>query len=160
MCLWVDADSFPRQARHYIQQTAIQHKIKLVYVANKRIPFDFDSPLFSAVIQPSEKNAADNYIFDNCNENDIVFTRDIEFAKRLSDKKITALNDRGAIFDTKTLAKMLKEKALSEQMELLGLHTGKSRHHYGRQELEAFIKTFNTVLEQTPINGFPSSYPC
>ncbi len=146
--IWIDADSCPVRVRDLILRTAVKKQLNVIFVANKPIPFTIKSPLFEMHIEPQIKDAADNYIVENCASNDIVITRDMLLADRLVQKQIVTLNDRGIKFDKRTVEKMLKERELSLNMELLGLHTGKMRYSYGNKEFSAFEKCFSQALSE------------
>ena len=145
-CIWVDADSFPSLAREKLQSQALNQGLRLIFVANRNIPFDTESPLFSMKICPAQKDAADTYISEHCSRLDIVATRDILFAKRLVQQGITCINDRGVCFDSSKLEKMLREKALSEQMQALGLHSSGKYDTYGQKEAGAFARCLDREI--------------
>ncbi len=143
--IWVDADSFPAKARDLLLKTAIQHNMYVIYVANHDIPFRISSPLFEMQVCPSSPGAADDRIVENCKQGDIVATRDIPLAARLVEKGIDVINDRGIHYDKRTVEKRLKERELSMQMEVLGLHSGYRHEGYGSKELEAFAKCLSSL---------------
>lgn len=144
--IWVDADSFPAQARDLLLKTAGGKGLRVIYVANHDIPFSLSNPLFEMRICPKMSGAADDCIADGCVPGDIAATRDIPLAARLVDRGVHVINDRGVYYDRRTVEKRLKERELSLQMEALGLHTGHSREGYGGRELDAFGKCLHALL--------------
>ncbi len=144
--IWVDADSFPVKARDLLLKVAASKGLPVIYVANHDIAFGIQSPLFEMLVCPPTPGAADDCIADGCTPGDIVATRDIPLAARLVEKGICVINDRGVRYDKRTVEKRLKERALSMQMEALGLHKGHSHESYGGKELEAFSKCLHSVL--------------
>ena len=144
--IWVDADSFPTKARDFLLQAAARKAIPVTYVANHDIPFSTSSPLFTMELCPATPGAADDRIVESCVEGDIVLTRDIPLAARLVEKGICVANDRGTVFDRQSVTRRLKERELSMQMEVLGLHSGYRSEGYGAKELGAFKSSLLSLL--------------
>ena len=44
--IFVDADSCEKNAREFILNTAVKKNLKVIFAANKNIPFSFSNPLF------------------------------------------------------------------------------------------------------------------
>lgn len=146
--IWVDADSCPAVVRKLILKNAQTHKVPVIFVANRPIPFDFESPLFTMVVCPKESGAADDYIFSNSSENDFAVTRDLPLAKRLLDKCLVVMNDRGVLFDQRNLKSMLEERELSMQMAALGIRTGGTDGGFGKKEIQKFADLFCGLLRK------------
>ena len=87
--VWIDADSCPKLVREFVLKYAENKNLSVIFVANKEIPCSKTN--FKMIICPQEQDAADNYIVNNVQENDLVITRDIPLAARLVDKSITKL---------------------------------------------------------------------
>lgn len=143
--IWVDADSCHSKAKDVILNTAIKYSIPVNYVANRNIPFSMENILFKMIICQSEKDAADTYILEHCNENDIIITRDLPLAKKLIEKNKTVINDRGIIFTQRILEKMLRERELSMQMAALGIRNGKF-NTYSKEDLQNFSETITQII--------------
>ena len=145
--IWVDADSCPSPAKNIILKAASKNSLQVTYAANRDIPFSIQSPLFNMVICPKEEGAADDYIVANVAPDDIVVTRDIPLAKRLVQKNIKVMNDRGTLFDEKNVEEMLKQRELNMMMNAIGVHTGGRWNSYGKKETYDFAVTFDRVLQ-------------
>ena len=146
--IWIDADSCPAQARDIVLKAAAKEELLVTYAANRPLAFSLQNPLFTMHVCPSTPGAADDYIVEHASEWDIVITRDIPLAARLVEKNICVINDRGIRFDKDNIAKRLKERELSMQMEALGLHKGKGHIPYGGKEIKAFNECFQRVLAE------------
>jgi len=146
--IWIDADSCPAGVKNIVLKAAIRLNLLVTYAANRNIPFSIQSPLFNMVICPKTEGSADDYIFNQTEENDLVITRDIPLAQRLITKKVTVLNDRGLLFDEKNVQEMLKQRELNMMMNAIGVHTGGRWDSYGQKELSAFAQCFDKVLSQ------------
>lgn len=138
-CVWIDADSFPVKAKKFTVDQCASKGVKVNFVANHEIKISGKSS--SLIVCQKEKNAADDYIFSHCSENDIVLTRDILFAERLVKKEITVLNDRGTSFTKDNIQDRLKEREFSLNLAEIGLGGGKD-NYYGEKELKKFSSTF------------------
>lgn len=146
MHIWVDADSFPAPAKRTLLKAAKRLNIRLTYVANRPIPFAIQSPLFEMYVCPKTEGAADDYIAENATKEDLVATRDIPLAKRLVEKEITTINDRGILFNKDNVESMLKEREASIQWAQLGISNGKSKTGYGKKEAYDFACCMDKIL--------------
>lgn len=140
--IFVDADSCPSQAKNIVLRAGIRRNLNIVYVANRKIPFSMESPLFKMVVVENKEGAADDYIVENVTDKDLVITRDIPLAKRLIDKNVITINDRGTYFDRENVERMLRQRELSMQMAALGLHTGMSYSTYSNKDVQKFASCF------------------
>ncbi len=143
--VWVDADSFPTKAREFLVSHACSKNVSVKFVANHQIK-SCESKV-EMIICDKEKNAADDYIFDNSGENDIVVTRDIPFAARLVQKNITVMNDRGLLFTKDNIEDKLREREFSLNMAEIGLGGNKS-NIYGPKELRKFSTLFEQEIQK------------
>ncbi|MBR6080851.1 MAG: DUF188 domain-containing protein [Treponema sp.] len=144
----MDADSCPSLVRKIILKTAASNSVPVVFVANRKIPFDFENKLFSMVVCPKKSGAADDYICNNIEENDIAVTRDLPLADRLLKKSISVMNDRGILFDRKTLDYMLEERELSMQMQTLGIRNGSDSGGFSRDDVKKFADCFCPMVRK------------
>ena len=99
------------------------------------------------IICNQEKDAADNYIFSNVQENDLVITRDIVFADRLVEKNIACINDRGTIFTKDNIKPLLSTRDFDLSLAQMGL----VKHYnegYDKKKFAAFANSFDKVIHQ------------
>ncbi|MGL4982594.1 MAG: YaiI/YqxD family protein [Treponemataceae bacterium] len=142
--IWIDADSCPTPIKDLIIRFAKRLSIPCIFVANRNIPFE-KNKLFSMVICDDAANAADLYIVDNADKNDIVITRDIPFAALLVEKGIVTLNDRGTIFDQRNIQEKLSMRNLNMQLVESGIAFSKTSQ-LGKKECNKFANAFDRVL--------------
>lgn len=142
--VWVDADSFPVEARSFAVSHASSKMVPLVFVANHEIKSE---KTVRMILCKKEKDAADNYILSHCGNNDIVLTRDIVFAARLLEKEIKVMNDRGFVFTKDNIADKLREREFSLNMAEIGLG-GRKENYYGEKEFKKFSTVFSEELQK------------
>ena len=143
--IWVDADSCPLKVRNHTVDYAAKKGISVFFVANKQIECQSKNT-FKMIITDSQKDAADNYIFENAAaETDIVITRDIVFAERLLSKGVHAINDRGTEFTKEIIKERLSERDFNLQLVQMGL--SKPYHEgYDQKKFEKFANCLDRVV--------------
>lgn len=142
--IWIDADSCPTLVRNHVVKMGNRLNCKVYFVANKVIPCNQDGQ-FQMIICKEEKDSADNYIFDHVAASDLVITRDIVFAKRLIEKNICTINDRGRIFDKNNIKELLSTRDFDLQLANIGL----VKHYnegYDKKKFAAFANSFDKVI--------------
>jgi hypothetical protein len=150
--VWLDADSFPQKAREFLLESTLSKKIPVIFVANHEIKILPKYKNAKMLICEKGANSADNYIFDNCTDYDIVLTRDIPFAARLVEKKILVMNDRGIVFNKENIEDKLREREFSLNMAEIGLGFGKG-NYWGDKELKKFSRTFEEKVQENIISA-------
>ena len=145
LTIWVDADSCPSLVRNHTVKMGNKLGIKVVFAANKKISCDTGN--FEMVVCPEEKDAADNYIFENCRPGDLVITRDIVFADRLVEKGICCINDRGTEFTREMIKERLSTRDFDLQLAEIGLvkhfHEG-----YDKKKFADFANSFDRIIHR------------
>ncbi|MBP3561772.1 MAG: DUF188 domain-containing protein [Treponema sp.] len=143
MTIWIDADSCPKLVREFVLKYAENKKLSVIFVANKEIPSSKSN--FKMIICPQEQDAADDYIVNNVQENDLVITRDIPLAVRLVDKSITTINDRGTSFTKDNIKQKLSDRDFDLQLAQIGLG-GFKPNTYDKKLLTKFINCFDREI--------------
>ena len=143
--IWIDADSFPKKAREFVEEYAFSKNVSINFVANHEIKSK--NPKIKMIVCEKNRNSADNLIFESTEENDIVLTRDIPFAARLVEKKICVMNDRGIIFNEENIIDKLREREFSLNLSEIGLGENKG-NYYGEKEFKKFSKIFEDELQK------------
>lgn len=144
--IWIDADSCPLLVRNHVVKMASKLSCTVYFVANKEIKCEEPFP-YKMIICEEKKDAADNYIFDNVKEKDLVITRDIVFADRLVDKNICTINDRGTIFTKENIKELLSSRDFDLQLANIGL----VKHYnegYDKKKFANFANSFDKVIHK------------
>jgi uncharacterized protein YaiI (UPF0178 family) len=144
MILWIDADSCPRQVRDLICRAGIRLGIPVYFVANHKIPFE-PNPLCKMILAATTADAADDYIVEHADGSDLVITRDIPFAKRLVDKKIRVINDRGTVYTEININERLSLRNLMMDLYNNGIAPEKTGQ-FGKKELQDFANALDREI--------------
>ncbi len=144
MILWIDADSCPRPVRDLVCRASDRLGLPLYFVANRKIPGP-DSPLFRMIIADAEADAADDYIVENATGSDLVVTRDIPLAKRLVDRGISVINDRGVAYTIKNIDERLSMRNFMLELYNNGISPERTGV-FGRKELQEFANALDREI--------------
>jgi len=119
--IFVDADGCPvkDEACHVARRCGL--KLTLVANAWMRIA---DDPTVSLVIVSDGFDAADDWIVEHVNANDIVVTTDIPLAARCIEKKARVLSAKGHVFTEASIGGALANREFSSQMREHGMMSG------------------------------------
>ncbi|GHV94932.1 UPF0178 protein [Spirochaetia bacterium] len=144
MKIFVDADSCPRDARELALRSAEKRGIQAVFAANRPIPGISGS---NAVMEicPAGENAADDRIVELAQSGDLVITRDIPLAKRLVERDIAAIDDRGRTFTRENIGELLSLRNFMVGLAENGLGIERSGS-YSKKELKTFADSLDRIL--------------
>ena len=150
--IWIDADSCPSLVRNHVVKMGTKLLLEVFFVANKNIPCSLptlEKASLKMIICNAGKDEADNYIYDNVKENDLVITRDIVFADRLVARDICVINDRGTEFTKEIIKERLSTRNFDLQLAEMGLvkhfHEGYDKKKFG-QFANCFDKTIHKLI--------------
>jgi len=166
--IWADADSMPVAIRSIISRrctaAADENKIRAVFVSNKPVPMPSGKYIKAVIVgkaaasilgnhsnddsgsEPGPDNA-DDYIMLKAVHGDIVITRDIPLAKKLVEKGIMVINDRGAIWTMDTIKERNSIRDHITDLRKLGLAPGMDKaKNFGPKEVKAFADAFDKAV--------------
>ena len=78
--IWLDADATPRDVKDIVFRAAHRLAVKIVVVANQRVPIPPGHTMISAVRVEGGPDAADRYIAESAAAGDVAITSDIPLA--------------------------------------------------------------------------------
>jgi uncharacterized protein len=142
MKILVDADSCPKQARDLVLRRAVKLNIRAIFAANRQIP---DAAGAQMEICPNGENAADDRIAELSESGDIVVTRDVPLAKRLVEKGVNVLDDRGRIFTKNNINELLSLRNFTVGLAENGMEFERTAT-YGKKELKTFADSFDRII--------------
>ncbi|MCL2809016.1 MAG: DUF188 domain-containing protein [Treponema sp.] len=142
MKILVDADSCPKAARELVLRRAEKLGIKVIFAANRPIPITE-----SAVMEicSSHENSADDRIVELAEENDIAITRDVPLAKRLVEKKVYVIDDRGRVFTSNNINELLSLRNFTVGLAENGMEIVRISN-YNKKDFKTFADSFDRLL--------------
>jgi uncharacterized protein YaiI (UPF0178 family) len=129
-------------ARELVQRRAGKLRLRVLFVANREIPHSADVEM---IICPNGDNSADDRIAELAETGDLAITRDVPLAKRLVDKSISVINDRGRVFTKENINELLSIRNFMTGLTDNGLETERTAN-YGKKELKVFADSLDKVL--------------
>jgi uncharacterized protein YaiI (UPF0178 family) len=144
MKILVDADSCPKDARELTLRTAERRGIQAVFAANRPIP-GIDGKHVTMEICPPGENSADDRIVTLAQAGDLAVTRDLALAKRLLEKDVVVVDDRGRVFTRDNINELLSLRDFVVGLAENGLGVERTAS-YGKKERKAFADSLDRQL--------------
>ena len=115
--IYIDADACPVKDETY--KVAARYKLKVYVVANQRISTPQDE-LIESVVVKGAFDAADDWIVEHAQKNDIVITADILLAERCVKKQAKALGHKGLEFTEDNVGSAVANRELMQNLRQMG----------------------------------------
>jgi uncharacterized protein YaiI (UPF0178 family) len=144
MKILVDADSCPRDARELTLRTVRRRGIQAVFAANRPIP-GIEGPHITMEICPPGDNAADNRLVELAEPGDLAISRDLALAKRLLEKNVAVIDDRGRVFSSDTINELLSLRDFVVGLAENGMGMERTAN-YGPKDRKTFADTLDRQL--------------
>ena len=144
MTIFVDADSCPKEARELVLHRAGRRGLRAVFAANRPLPGISGAGITMELCPPGD-NSADNRITELAAPGDLAISRDVPLAKRLVEKGVAVLDDRGRIFTKENIGELLSLRNFMVDLAENGMEIERSAH-YGKKELKTFADSFDRLL--------------
>ena len=144
MRIWIDADACPRLARDLVVKFALKRNHSVVMVAGQaqaKPPF----ACVQLIVVPSGPDAADDYIVEHAQADELVICSDIPLADRLVKNSVAVLDPRGHEFNEKNMGDRLAMRNLFTELRDTGQMTGGPRG-YSEQDKQAFANGLDRIL--------------
>ena len=144
MRVWIDADACPRLARDQVIKFALKRKLSVILVAGQAQL----RPNFACVqliVVPSGPDAADDYIVEHAQANELVICSDIPLADRLIKKQAVALDPRGSEFTEYNMGDRLAMRNLFTDLRDQGQMSG-GQKAYDERDKQAFSNSLDRIL--------------
>ena len=119
--IYIDADGCAVKSEIY--KVAARYKLKVLVVANKSLNVPFDENIEMVVVS-GNFDAADDWIADHIQADDIAITADILLANRILKKKARALGPKGKEFTEDSIGSALATRELMANLRHMGQVTG------------------------------------
>jgi uncharacterized protein YaiI (UPF0178 family) len=140
----VDADACP--VKDEIVKVAARHGLVVTFVANSGLRPSRD-PMVRNVIVSAGFDAADDWIAQNADADDIVVTADIPLAARALEKGALVVGPTGRTFTTETIGAALAMRDLNRHLR----ETGESKGYnaaFAARDRSAFLQSLDRLARQ------------
>jgi len=119
--IFVDADACP--VKQEVYRVAKRYELNVTLVSNSwmRAP---PEDRINLIVVDGRLDAADDWIVEHVDENDIVISGDIPLASRCLDKGALVLGPSGRVFTDESIGEALATRELLSQLRELGTVTG------------------------------------
>jgi len=144
MKILVDADSCPRDARELTLNTVKRRGIRAIFAANRPIPGIGGDHVAMEICPPGD-NAADNRIVELAEPGDLAISRDLALAKRLLEKNVAVIDDRGRVFSRDSINELLSMRDFVVGLAENGMGVERTAN-YGKKERKAFADSLDRQL--------------
>lgn len=151
--IWVDADACPVKAE--IIKVAERLGLVVTFVANSGLRPSRD-PMIRNVVVSGAFDAADDWIVENAEPNDIAITADVPLAARLVEKSVHVLGPTGRPFTAQTIGMALAMRNLKQDLREAGEIKGYNPGFSARDRsafLQALDQTVRRAIRQASESG-------
>ena len=142
MKILIDADSCPKPVRELVLRRAKKLKLRIIFAANRQIPQAVGAEM---EICPVKENSADDRMVEISEKGDLAITRDVPLAKRLVEKSVSVIDDRGRVFTADNINELLSMRNFKVGLADNGLETERTAN-YGKRELKTFADSLDRTL--------------
>jgi uncharacterized protein YaiI (UPF0178 family) len=139
----VDADAAP--VKQEVFRVALRYGIKVILVANSPINIQAEDWLESVIVS-GQFDAADDWIVEHVQKNDIVVTGDIPLAARCLKKGSRVLDHRGRIFTENSIGNLLATRDLMSHLRDMGVNTAGPKA-FEKKDRSRFLQSLDTVIQ-------------
>lgn len=144
LTIWVDADACPNVIKDILFRAAERKQVEVVLVANRASSAPPSSFIKSVQVQKCF-DAADNYIIQHCQANDLVITADIPLAAETVARQAFALNPRGELYTQENIREHLAMRDFMTGLRDNGQISG-GPSAFGQKDKQAFANALDRFL--------------
>ncbi len=146
MKVWIDGDACPKLIKQILFRAAMKRHVPLLIVANHvaQIP---PSPWIKRVVVAHGFDAADRYIVDHIEKNDLVITSDILLAELIIDREALALNSKGVLYSKSNIKQAVAMRNLNESLRNNGL-INNGPNPLSTKDIQLFSNHLDKILTQ------------
>ena len=144
MKIWVDADACPRIIKGIVFRASERLQVPVCLVANKDLS-KAHSRLVTSVLVAEGFDAADDYIAQQADPDELVITADIPLAARIVARGGVALDPRGELYTEENVGERLSMRDLMQELRMEGVvHGGPAQ--FGLTDRKRFASALDRLL--------------
>jgi uncharacterized protein YaiI (UPF0178 family) len=140
--IYIDADGCP--VKQEVFRVAKRHGLEVFLVANTRMRTP-DDPSIEMVVVDDQFDAADDWIVEHAEENDIVITADIPLASRCLRKGARVIGPKGGEFTEETIGEALATREMLSHLRECGTITG-GPAPFQKKDRSRFLQHFDEII--------------
>jgi hypothetical protein len=140
--IFVDADACP--VKDDVYRVAKRFGLPVLVVANARLRVPLD-PLFQMVVVTGHFDAADDWIVEHIQPDDIAVTSDLPLAARCLAAGARALDPKGRVFTDESMGDALATRELMSFLRDMGTVTG-GPAPYEKRDRSRFLQHLDDVI--------------
>jgi uncharacterized protein len=141
--IYIDADGCP--VKNEVYRVALRYQLKVYVVSNSKIRIPEDE-LFEMVVVKEGFNAADDWIVEHANENDIGVSSDIPLAARCLEKGARMIDPKGRVFTDDSIGGALANRDLMAHLRELQEITG-GPAPFEKRDRSRFLERLDSVVQ-------------
>jgi len=143
--IYIDADGCP--VKEEVYKVAERCKTPVILVANKPMIIPLN-PLISMTVVSGGFDAADDYIVNKSNPNDIVVTTDILLADRCIKKSVFVISPKGIEFTEDNIGSAVANRELMQNLRHMGEMRG-GPSPMDKKARSQFLSTLDQVIQKS-----------
>jgi uncharacterized protein YaiI (UPF0178 family) len=148
--IWVDADACPVVIKEILFRATERAQVSVTLVANQQLRTP-PSRYIRAIQVAGGFDVADDEIVNRVSGGDLVVTQDIPLAAQVIDKGALAINPRGELYTTETIAQHLSMRNFMDELRGSGVDTGGPAPFHLRDR-QNFANQLDQWLNRRPKN--------
>lgn len=141
--IYIDADGCP--VKEEIYRVAGRYSLNVLVVANKAMKIPLH-PLVKMIVVKNQFDAADDWITESIEKNNILVTTDILLAKRCIDKSARVLTPKGHEYDEENIGEALQGREIASFMRETGEVKGGGAP-MGPKDRSFFLSKLDQVIQ-------------
>lgn len=147
--IYIDADGCP--VKDEVYKVAERYQLHVVVVANKRLTIPANS-LFEMIVVSGGFDAADDWIVDNAQKNDIAVTTDILLADRCVKKSVRVLSPKGEEFTEDNIGSAVATRELMQNLRHMGEMRG-GPAPMDKKDRSRFLSKLDQIIQSLKRQG-------
>ncbi|MBX9696979.1 MAG: YaiI/YqxD family protein [Alphaproteobacteria bacterium] len=141
--IYIDADACP--VKEEIIKVGNRHNLKIYMVSNSGLR-RFPGPNIQHIVVSDNADAADNWIVEHIQENDIFITSDILLADRCVKKNAKGLDPTGRQFTSGNIGSTVAMRNLSAHLREIGAISGYNKS-FSKKDKSTFLRTLEEIIQ-------------
>jgi uncharacterized protein YaiI (UPF0178 family) len=146
MKLWIDSDACPRPVKEVVFRAGERLDLEIVVVANSYQNLPRTGRVKFVQVE-KHLDAADAYIVQNLEVEDVIITADVPLAGLVVEKGAVAINPRGELYTAANVSERLSIRNFMQDLRSFGAQTG-GPASYSDRDKHKFASTLDAILQK------------